>query len=398
MPEAVCPHKNTLDDYETADVVCMDCGLVLDRLIGYHSGGGGRMMWRGNVSGRMEEEEEEEGRPLFPFVDLSQLSAEERRRRRARESIISYLSVFHMDSEEVVNAVLQNYWKIYGGRENGRKGFRKNDYKERVALGFSICNTLAREGIPRPPDYIARLCNVNRRAFLNLPSILALDSEELGRLRRRDYELKESEAEDYIDTLCSFLGVPFHLAGRIVETARKATEALHGCYPTVLAAASMQLELQREGLLETRVRGRDICELLQCQQKTVAKAIARFREHYDEERRTEERKTAAGSSSGGCIRRARLRHDARRASQNGATKHSGRQIGRRFAPQNGADKKREGGAQRRHIDVRDEIEERKTRIVESQEACKALKIIAGLLQTWAAEGGGGEEEEGDGGT
>ncbi len=270
-PETLCPHKNTLDDYDVADIVCMDCGLVLDRLLGGSGGGqriGGGGGWYENVSRHQEADP--------PLPDFFWLPPEERERRRSWESILHCLSVFHMDTEEVARLALENYWKIYGGRQSGKGGFRKNQDKETLAIAFSICNTLAREGIPRPPNYVADVCGVSkedRSKLLKIPSALALGKEELQQLRKCDYELKESEAEDYIDTLCSILGVPFHLAGKIRTTAQKATWLLHGRLPTVLAAASMQLELRRAGLL---VSERKICELLDCKQKSVSRAITDF--------------------------------------------------------------------------------------------------------------------------
>ena len=297
LPETVCPHKNTLDDYDVADVVCMDCGLVLDRLLGGGGGGqrtGGGGGWYENVSGHRDAE---------TFCTTTLLSREERERMRVRDTIVRCLSNFQMDTEEVVRLALENYWKIYGGRKSGKAGFRKDGDKERVAIAFSVCNTLARQGIPRPPGYVASVCGMppeEHSKLLKIPSVLALGKEELRQLRRSDYELQESEAEDYIDILCAILGVPFHFAGRIRSTAERITWYLHGRLPTVLAAASMQLELGRAGhLREDRVSAKTICELLDCKQKTVSGAIRDFiRLKKEEEEENDSAEEGEGEKEG----------------------------------------------------------------------------------------------------
>ena len=273
LPETVCPHKNKLDDYDVADVVCMDCGLVLDRILGGGPKGGGQAggRWTENVFESPEEVER-----LLLLSSYNRLPGELRAREMARERIVHYLSQFHMDTEEMADSVLENYWKIYGGRENGKNGFRKSRRKQAVAFTFSLCNVMAKEGVPRPPGFVADVCRLkkeHRKKILQIPKSLNFGREERAQLRRSDYELQESEAEDYIDTLCAFSNVPFHIASRIRETAQRATWLLHGRQPTVLAAASMQIELGRVGLLGRSVSARDICELLECRQKSVTNAI-----------------------------------------------------------------------------------------------------------------------------
>ncbi len=298
----------------------MDCGLVVDRVLGYHGGGGQRA--RGG-------EDAPAPPPLRERDFLVLLPPEERARARARGRIADCLSVFHMDTEDTVELALDNFWRIYGGRASGRRGFRKSESKELVAVAFSICNTLARQGIPRPPDYITDVLGLTPReksALLKIPAALNLDAEERVRLRRCDYELKNIEAEEYIDTLCSILEVPFHLAGRARETAQRATWLLHGRLPTVLAAASLQLELERAGLPNLRERRRAICEQLHCTQKSVSETISRLVKLLPQH---EVAAPAPAAAAAAAARRSPLQRHHRRhpAGQNNLRCHEGGQGG-----------------------------------------------------------------------
>jgi hypothetical protein len=257
----------------------MDCGLVLDRIIGADGGGpeggGGRVRKRS----REEEEEEED----LPFLQQQQESPSPYRRRRflldrerGRELITSVLAVFHLDNQHVMERAIENYDKIYGSRR-ARRGFRKSEFKQRVACAFSICNSLARLQMPRPPEYVARLCEVPCRPLLNVRAQLNLSEEELGALRPEDYELEEARPQDYIDVVCSNLRIPFNTAGEVRRVAEEAQWVLHGRQPTVIAAASIQFVLAERGELGVTASGADICNLFDCQQRTVDKALNALR-------------------------------------------------------------------------------------------------------------------------
>jgi transcription initiation factor TFIIIB Brf1 subunit/transcription initiation factor TFIIB len=256
----MCFHENVLDDFHTADVVCTDCGLVLDRIVGF-SGTGGQQ-WNSRPCQYRQTQLQP---PLPPPILISPPSTGGK---EARRKIENYLSVFFMDNENVVESVLKKYNLIYGTRVQ-RPGFRKCNMKERIAIAFSICNTLANEEMPRPPQYIAKLCGVSCRQLLNTVTHLKLSEEELEKMKREDYELASSPPQDYIDVLCSHLGIPFATGGEMRAVAEEARWILHGRYPTVIAAASMQLVLERRGELNKTVFAEKICEMLDCQQKTV---------------------------------------------------------------------------------------------------------------------------------
>ena len=186
------------------------------------------------------------------------------------------LAVFHLDNQHVFERVAANYGRIYGGR-TPRPGFKKTEFKRRVAAAFAICNTLTRQQMPRPPSYVANLCEVPCRALLNLPSALNLGPAELERLGEEDYELAEARPQEYIDAVCSQLGIPFSLAGEARQLAEEAEWALHGRQPTVIAAACLQQSLADRGRLGVRIRREDICDIFTCQQRSVNQALAALR-------------------------------------------------------------------------------------------------------------------------
>jgi transcription initiation factor TFIIIB Brf1 subunit/transcription initiation factor TFIIB len=194
----------------------------------------------------------------------------------ARDRIVSYLELFHLDNEHVVESVVESYEKIYGARGEKNR-FRKSDYKERIAIAFSICNVLAKENMPRPPHYVARVCEVPCRPLLNMIKEMHLTPEELVRLKREDYELQDSPPQDYIDVVCSQINIPFATASQMRRAAEELQWTLHGRYPTVIAATAMQLVLRKRGELERGFASVDICEALGCGQKAIDQAIAALR-------------------------------------------------------------------------------------------------------------------------
>ena len=268
----MCPHTKLLDDFETADVVCMDCGLVVDRVYGHYSGGGQRE------------------RNAFPeessdLTDSVLQPPKERIENRIVDQFLSYLSVFQLDNKYVLNEAIDLYHKIYGRRESGTNGFKKSPYKERVAIAFSICNVLIKQHSPRPPRYIARICDVPTSALLNLQSKFSLDLEENPPLRKSDWQIQEIKPQDYIDPICAELNIPFHIGTAIRATAEQSRDLFPGCFPTVLAATAIQLELKRRNQLDrNNISSSLICDLLDCRQKSVNRIIHKLHQHaYPEE-------------------------------------------------------------------------------------------------------------------
>jgi hypothetical protein len=244
----------------------MDCGLVLDRIVGTSGRGGGPC--RLSRAGEGEEED-----VVFPRLDPPEAGRE----LSGERLVLDVLAVFHLDSQHVTERALENYRRVYG-RRAARQGFRKCDFKRRVAAAFSVCNTLARLCLPRPPSYVAKLCGVPTRPLLNLPLHLRLSAEELASLRREDYELAQTRPQDYVDVVCSHLGIPFSTAGQARCEAEEAEWALHGRQPTVIAAAAILRTLSRTlSAADLDRRRLELCHAFDCQQRTVSRALEAWR-------------------------------------------------------------------------------------------------------------------------
>ena len=250
----------------------MECGLVLDRIVGAGGAAAAVRQRPTAAAAAAAEEEEEEGA-------MAAAAARGRRgRRRGRrwtagpDLLLSVLSVFHLDNQHVSERALENYRRVYGGREMWG---REDDFRKRVAVAFSVANTLARLGFPRPPSYVAHLCDVPVRALLNLPRSLGLTEEELSRLRPEDYELRESSPQEYVDAACSHLGVSFSRAGEAAAEAERVEWAMHGRHPTVLAAAAIQLVLSQSGELSGEKK-LELCDLFDCRPSTLNSALRQW--------------------------------------------------------------------------------------------------------------------------
>lgn len=245
----------------------MGCGLVLDRLIGgAPGGGGGRVRTRG------------EGDRDLPAAEVASCQRE-RRERTAREEIAEYSALFHLDNGSFVEKVFANYQRIYGGRKerSGREkggAFRKTEYKHRVAMAFSLCNVMAKEGTPRPVTYITELCQVDSvQPLLDLKKSLNLSKLERDGMEQSDFELTSPTPQDYVDVLCAYLGVPFKVAGDIRTMVEKVEWLLYGRHPTVITAAVTHHVLRNLGWLTPQLSAH-ICLHLNVHLRAVKSAMA----------------------------------------------------------------------------------------------------------------------------
>jgi transcription initiation factor TFIIIB Brf1 subunit/transcription initiation factor TFIIB len=188
------------------------------------------------------------------------------------------LALVHLDNQFVSERVSEVYEKIYGDRR-ARKGFKKTEEKQRLALAFSILNTLNRQHMPRPVEDVLLMCGVspkkeNTRKLLNIRKTLSLTDQELRGLQEEDYELQDASPEDYVDVLCVQLGIPFAVASEIHATIAKAHWKLYGKRPPVIIAAAILHTVQRHPALH-HVSMQGVCHLLNVTQHTaVSKTVA----------------------------------------------------------------------------------------------------------------------------
>jgi len=182
------------------------------------------------------------------------------------------LDVLKLDNGCLVYKIMKNYTLIYGRRKN-RPGFRRSKIKRAVAMAFSICNVLAKEHCPRPVQYITGLCGVsNPKLLLNIPHSLKLNELELNRIGSEYYELEHSRPQDFVDVLCAYLRIPFHIASQLYTYVQRVEWDMYGKQPPVIVAAVMQKVLAELNMLE-KGHAEYICEHLNCKQKAVTSAM-----------------------------------------------------------------------------------------------------------------------------
>ena len=195
------------------------------------------------------------------------------------------LAMFHLDNDYTAERVTENYQLIYGRRSSYTdigKRFRKTENKQNLALAFSIANVLSKLGTPRPVDSILMVCGVpqtRRGHLLQIDKWLNLDEEEKNQMDPSTYEWEDPSPQQYVDSLCANLGIPFAIASQIEELAQSSEYAQYGRQPTVLAAAAMQTILRRLGYFSDQggsLNPSDICEALGCQQRVVSEALRQY--------------------------------------------------------------------------------------------------------------------------
>lgn len=164
------------------------------------------------------------------------------------------------ENEGLRRRIEKKYNLLY--RDRSRPGFRKTELRARAAAAFCVMHALIEEKTPRPPDSIALAFGLERnKRLLNASDLLDLSSEEKASMKESDYTLPRIRPEDYVDVICSLLGIPFAAAGRMRTAAEKAEWIFSDRMPTTVCAAVMIGTLRREGR-STGETERDICELL----------------------------------------------------------------------------------------------------------------------------------------
>ena len=270
----MCHHANILDDFESADVVCMDCGLVLDRIIGADSRLGQRFVGHSSLRPACQAPEKTtpyEGSKVQ--IDKNETDIEGReellRERIRREEVSPLLSVFHLDGGAIEEDALSLFCRIFALRSK----VRKSEWKKNLALAFSIARTLSKHRCPRPIDDILLICGVplsDRGQLLQMSKWMNLSKSEMENMDPNDYEWEDASPQHYIDTLCSFLNIPFHVASEMEIVAQNSEYVLYGKHPSLLAAAAMQIVLKKLGYLHREPQLADeICRGLGCQQKAI---------------------------------------------------------------------------------------------------------------------------------
>ena len=251
----MCSHEKLLDDFITADVICTECGLIMDRIIGYSNEG--RQRYRFNDSDIINQEE---------LYERNIGGGENAILYRKYELLNNYLAVLHLDNEHVLNRVSENYEKIFGSRTN----FKYSTTKRDIAIAFSIANTLNRLSIPRPVGHIAQLCNVDVGLLLNIPKNLNFTKIDFEKLKESDYVLDDISPTYFIDTVCAYLGIKFNLASEMITKAEEVEWKFEGRQAHGVAAAIIVYTLRKnkKSKKENDLLN-EVCDALGCLPRTV---------------------------------------------------------------------------------------------------------------------------------
>ncbi len=253
----MCDHGRVYEDLEVADAVCMDCGLVLDRVVGRCRADRSQVGRLGGEGGG-----DDEGDRRARQLEIK------------RGEIRSVLDVLGLDTECNVEGALNLFDAVYECRSS-RSGFRRTEKRARVATAFAICQTLTQSGYPRSHTDVAGLCGLEGDgALMDIPKQLCLSAEEMERLTQRgmSYELGRVRPGDLIDPLCAHLGIPFAVASRMRLRADEAEWTLYGHPPKMIAAAVGHLELSKTD----PSRARQFCEMLTCRPAGVRRVAEKL--------------------------------------------------------------------------------------------------------------------------
>lgn len=198
--------------------MCVECGLVVHSpMLSWTSGpgrfrsvpsSGGRTVWGLQSS------------PVEEIYSSSYDDVEKEKDERRRSKIRDILSVFFLDNENTVEKVLSNYKTLYCDRQQ-RRGFKKTEAKDRLALAVSICRQITLNGAARLPSEVATVCGVERSSdLLNADKILNLNKEE--RMKNK-HKFIDAKPEDYARLITANLELPRRM-GRVAERFIKAVK------------------------------------------------------------------------------------------------------------------------------------------------------------------------------
>lgn len=197
----------------------------------------------------------------------------------SRAKVSEVLELFHLDNEHVRERVLEDYKKVYRDRP-ARRGFRKSESKDRLALAFAVCRQLNRLGAPRPPAQVAAACGVeDPGSLLRVAKALNMSREEV---RSGLGDLPDALPEDYVDLLCGNLHLPRRLgclARSLIETAR-IRWLMYGRNPGVIAGGVLHSVLVKLGERRPEELSRRIAAVVDCHPASI-QSISSLMPGYD---------------------------------------------------------------------------------------------------------------------
>lgn len=162
-----------------------------------------------------------------------------------RKTLISPILVqFHIISDTLLEQMASKYGEIYDNKE----GLVKTEHRQQLAIAFSVCDVLNKEGIPRPPSHIASVCGVKENQMINLAMSLDLPEEQYN----KKYVLTYASPHLYVDTICDYLEIPHKIALLVKEEVKRIGWKNYGKKPETIVGGVIMKVLRTIGKLNTR--------------------------------------------------------------------------------------------------------------------------------------------------
>ena len=267
----MCSHEEVIDDFREGVTVCLDCRRVLAESLAVSEWEKGPPLLRkgreadwhivGPPNTRFPSP------PPLPPSPVVDVSANYQAQTENREKLRCILSHLHLDNAFVVERTLSLFNRIYGERKN----IRKNNKKEKIALAFSILNTLTAEGFPRPVDYVVKICQLeNPGQLLHLDKIL-----KVGKERVNDYQLTSPPAADFVDVICAHFNIPYQAMKNIKKDV-ELCDLLYENKPMTIVGAILQEYFKKENNDNVKTVKQRVCQELGCRQHSIDKLSRRF--------------------------------------------------------------------------------------------------------------------------
>jgi hypothetical protein len=252
----------------------MDCGLVLDQLLGLAT-------------------EDHNVHNTFRVSEAREKELDQRRRH-----LSFYTDQLHLTNQYMIERMLTVYNSMYGDRTDVKKSKAKLD----VALAYSIYKVMCDENIPRPPQYITNLFDENNvkktasmsgKKLLNASEYIIVGSGGSGSAQKKECKAKKIEERlikrkhsrlpfittlTYVQTLCDNLQVSYQSAQTIKQRVKLLMwkKTLVEIRPEVLIGGVLLIVLVESQELGESITTRDVLWQVSSTKKYLKKAVMKI--------------------------------------------------------------------------------------------------------------------------
>ena len=238
----MCTHDSVYEDEHTGDVVCTDCGFVIDTFFPQASvgSGGAKNLADSEITG-----DESTNKRFKRDEALGGMDESSAQVLQAREIIADVCAHMHEEAPCLIDAVLHIYLEVGGltlsyegccdSEEQQSKSTPQPPSKKRTLinltsincrakLAYALLEALARQGTPWSPLDIARRLDVHPK------HILAVENKCCQ-------PTTYSCPSQYMERICAFLGLPFYVGMLARQLCEHIEDDFYGFQPEGLVAA-----------------------------------------------------------------------------------------------------------------------------------------------------------------